>query len=39
MADFDIKAVRARFPALNNSGQIYLDNAGGSQTLAPVIDS
>lgn len=39
MTEFDAKAVRAKFPALNSGGQIYLDNAGGSQTLAPVIDS
>ena len=32
------ESVRARFPALGR-GQIYMDNAGGSQTLDTVIDS
>ncbi|KXJ95499.1 aminotransferase class-V [Microdochium bolleyi] len=39
MAILDVTATRAKFPALGNSGQVYLDNAGGSQTLQPVIDS
>ncbi|KAJ1331320.1 aminotransferase class V-fold PLP-dependent enzyme [Microdochium nivale] len=39
MATFDVQATRAKFPALGKSGQVYLDNAGGSQTLQPVIDS
>ncbi|KAH7035115.1 pyridoxal phosphate-dependent transferase [Microdochium trichocladiopsis] len=38
-AAFDVKATRAKFPALSNGGQVYLDNAGGSQTLESVIGS
>lgn len=34
---FDISAVRAQFPALSQD-QVYLDNAGGSQTLGSVVD-
>lgn len=30
---------RDRFPALQNTDQVYFDNAGGSQTLGTVIDS
>ncbi|KAK4459092.1 pyridoxal phosphate-dependent transferase [Cladorrhinum samala] len=37
MATFDITEVRASFPALNGE-QVYLDNAGGSQTLKTVAD-
>ncbi|KAJ8590014.1 hypothetical protein M405DRAFT_182906 [Rhizopogon salebrosus TDB-379] len=37
MAPFDINQVRACFPALE-SGYIYADNAGGSQTTQAVID-
>ena len=33
----DLDFVRSYFPALN-SGFIYMDNAGGSQTLKPVVD-
>ncbi|KAH8712020.1 aminotransferase-like protein [Phaeosphaeriaceae sp. PMI808] len=35
---FDIGKLRERFPALQQD-QVYLDNAGGSQTLGDVIDS
>lgn len=35
---FDVAAARERFPALKQD-QVYLDNAGGSQTLDDVIDS
>jgi hypothetical protein len=35
---FDVEACRANFPALKRD-QVYLDNAGGSQTLGSVIDS
>lgn len=38
MANFDVAAVRAAFPALNQD-QVFLDNAGGSQTLGSVIDA
>ncbi|ESZ98562.1 hypothetical protein SBOR_1012 [Sclerotinia borealis F-4128] len=38
MSSYDITAVRERFPALLKK-QVYLDNAGGSQTLGTVIDS
>ena len=34
----DLALVRSSFPALNDD-EIYLDNAGGSQTLGAVIDS
>lgn len=37
MAPLDLERVRAAFPALA-SGFVYLDNAGGSQTLALVAD-
>ncbi|RDW84415.1 PLP-dependent transferase-1 [Coleophoma cylindrospora] len=39
MPSFDIEAARGRFPALLNSGQVYMDNAGGSQTLDTVIEA
>lgn len=35
---FDIASARTRFPALKED-QVYLDNAGGSQTLDDVIQS
>ena len=35
---FDISKARERFPALKQD-QVFLDNAGGSQTLGDVIDS
>ncbi|OAA72391.1 Pyridoxal phosphate-dependent transferase, major domain protein [Cordyceps fumosorosea ARSEF 2679] len=38
MADFYPEA-RKRFPALQSTDQVFLDNAGGSQTLDTVIDS
>ncbi|KAF2276499.1 aminotransferas-like protein [Westerdykella ornata] len=38
MTEFDIKRVRALFPALDQD-QVFLDNAGGSQVLGTVIDS
>ncbi|KAF6814567.1 aminotransferase class-V [Colletotrichum sojae] len=37
-AKVDIAAVRVQFPALAQ-GQVFFDNAGGSQTLGTVIDS
>lgn len=37
MSSFDITATRKCFPALDRK-QVYLDNAGGSQTLGTVID-
>lgn len=37
METFNIDAVRARFPALA-VGQIYFDNAGGTQALDRVIN-
>ena len=33
----DLNFVRSYFPALK-SGFVYMDNAGGSQTLKPVVD-
>lgn len=38
MASFDISAARSKFPALIQD-QVFLDNAGGSQTLGTVIES
>ncbi|KAK6609435.1 aminotransferase class-V [Botrytis cinerea] len=38
MSSFDITATRKCFPSLDKK-QVYLDNAGGSQTLGTVIDS
>ncbi|KAH8163029.1 hypothetical protein CIB48_g5232 [Xylaria polymorpha] len=38
MSNFDIEAVRSQFPALAGD-QIFLDNAGGSQTLGTVIEA
>ncbi|KAF2136101.1 uncharacterized protein K452DRAFT_292683 [Aplosporella prunicola CBS 121167] len=38
MSEFDIAAVRKKFPALDQE-QVYFDNAGGSQTLGDVITS
>ncbi|KAI1779485.1 PLP-dependent transferase [Hypoxylon cercidicola] len=38
MADLDIQAVRSKFPALRED-QVFLDNAGGSQTLGVVIET
>ena len=35
---FDVASVRAQFPALAQP-QVFLDNAGGSQTLETVISS
>ncbi|PSN72456.1 PLP-dependent transferase [Corynespora cassiicola Philippines] len=35
---FDVKKARGQFPALAQD-QVFLDNAGGSQTLSPVIES
>lgn len=37
MSSFDITATRKCFPALDKK-QVYLDNAGGSQTLGTVIE-
>ncbi|KAL7628700.1 hypothetical protein AAE478_000215 [Parahypoxylon ruwenzoriense] len=39
MANFDVEAARAQFPALQQVDQVFLDNAGGSQTLGTVIES
>ncbi|XEV01222.1 hypothetical protein FSHL1_006509 [Fusarium sambucinum] len=36
---FDVQALRAKFPALQQQDQIYLDNAGGSQVLGAVADA
>ena len=36
-SSLDISAVRSKFPALSQD-QVYLDNAGGSQTLGSVVD-
>lgn len=38
MTSFDISKARSRFPALQQD-QVFLDNAGGSQTLDDVINS
>ncbi|KAI2635479.1 aminotransferase class-V [Xylaria nigripes] len=38
MGDVDIKTVRAQFPSLAED-QVFLDNAGGSQTLGTVIEA
>lgn len=38
MSDFDLDYVRRQFPALA-SGFVYMDNAGGSQTLGAVVDN
>ncbi|KAL2070872.1 hypothetical protein VTL71DRAFT_13898 [Oculimacula yallundae] len=38
MSSFDIATARSKFPALSQP-QVFLDNAGGSQTLGTVIDS
>ncbi|KAI0966326.1 aminotransferase class-V [Xylaria arbuscula] len=38
MSDFDIEAVRYKFPGLAQD-QIFFDNAGGSQTLGTVIEA
>ncbi|XXG93983.1 hypothetical protein Hte_000234 [Hypoxylon texense] len=38
MAGLDIQAVRSKFPALQED-QVFLDNAGGSQTLGVAIDT
>ncbi|KAJ5825203.1 Pyridoxal phosphate-dependent transferase major region subdomain 2 [Penicillium riverlandense] len=38
MSTFDVPAVRARFPALQQE-QVFMDNAGGSQVLDTVADS
>jgi len=38
MSPLDMAEVRSSFPALSQD-QVYLDNAGGSQTLGTVIDS
>ncbi|KAI3329817.1 aminotransferase class-V [Ustulina deusta] len=38
MSDFDIETVRSQFPALSQ-GQVFFDNAGGSQTLGTVIEA
>lgn len=37
MPELDLSKVRAHFPALDKEW-IYLDNAGGSQTLKPIVD-
>ena len=37
-SSFDIATVRKHFPALNQS-QVFMDNAGGSQVLASVIEA
>ena len=36
--NFDVKAIRAQFPALDQK-QVFMDNAGGSQVLESVINS
>jgi selenocysteine lyase/cysteine desulfurase len=36
--ELDMKAVRGNFPALDK-GQVFFDNAGGSQTLGTAIDA
>ncbi|KAI0385825.1 PLP-dependent transferase [Hypomontagnella monticulosa] len=38
MTNFDVQAARSQFPALQED-QVFLDNAGGSQTLGTVIES
>jgi selenocysteine lyase/cysteine desulfurase len=38
MSSFDIANVRNAFPALKQP-QVFFDNAGGSQTLATVIEA
>lgn len=38
LASLDMVEVRRSFPALRQD-QVFLDNAGGSQTLGSVIDS
>ncbi|KAI1468915.1 PLP-dependent transferase [Daldinia caldariorum] len=38
MATFDVEADRAKFPALKED-QVFLDNAGGSQTLGTVVEA
>ncbi|KAI1435340.1 aminotransferase class-V [Xylaria sp. CBS 124048] len=38
MSDFNIETVRSQFPALSED-QVFLDNAGGSQTLGTVIEA
>lgn len=38
MPEFDVAAIRSRFPGLSKN-QVYFDNAGGSQVLKEVIDS
>ncbi|CAI6309450.1 unnamed protein product [Periconia digitata] len=38
MSSFDVTTARQHFPALKQD-QVFLDNAGGSQTLGDVIDS
>ncbi|OTA92082.1 hypothetical protein M434DRAFT_32206 [Hypoxylon sp. CO27-5] len=38
MGNFDIQAARSKFPALSED-QVFLDNAGGSQTLGSVIEA
>lgn len=35
---FDVEACRERFPALQGTSHVYLDNAGGSQCLGDVIE-
>jgi len=37
-SNFDVTAVRKQFPALDR-GQVYFDNAGGSQILGDAADS
>ena len=37
MTEFPIDDVRAHFPALRDSGRIYLDGPGGTQVCAPAI--
>ncbi|OTB02107.1 hypothetical protein M426DRAFT_205555 [Hypoxylon sp. CI-4A] len=38
MANFDVEAHRAKFPALKGD-QVFLDNAGGSQVLGTVVEA
>ncbi|KAI8632289.1 PLP-dependent transferase [Xylariaceae sp. FL1651] len=38
MTSFDIETVRSKFPSLGED-QVFLDNAGGSQTLGTVIEA
>ena len=39
MTSFSPDVARAKFPALQQSHQVYFDNAGGSQSLGTVASS